>query len=236
MRWYTIVLAILLLLGLTLMLRFGVRLTSHAGRTSLALQVGGISVLRLPLGERRPPKVGRRKKKKKEETAPRAKQKDADKKEELSRLLAAASDVDFVLETLRKGLTVTREKLLRRIVVNRLTVHIAVAAQDPMKTTLGYGALSASIYTAASALSRLVRIKHRDIALAPDYAGVACTVVLDIQIWLRLWQIVFAVAGYAALWRETLDILKKKAADGAKEQGNTAPAKASSNKSAAAQA
>ena len=69
MRWYTIVLAILLLLGLTLMLRFGVRLTSHAGRTSLALQVGGISVLRLPLGERRPPKVGRRKKKKKEISA-----------------------------------------------------------------------------------------------------------------------------------------------------------------------
>ena len=148
--------------------------------------------------------------------------------------------LDDMAETMHKangvGLAAPQVGLLRRIVVNRLTVHIAVAAQDPMKTTLGYGALSASIYTAASALSRLVRIKHRDIALAPDYAGVACTVVLDIQIWLRLWQIVFAVAGYAALWRETLDILKKKAADGAKEQGNTAPAKASSNKSAAAQA
>ena len=64
MPWGRILLSILLLLGLTLMLRFGVRLTSRAGRTSLALQVGGISVLRLPLGEKRPPKVGKRKKRK----------------------------------------------------------------------------------------------------------------------------------------------------------------------------
>ena len=234
MRWYTIVLAILLLLGLTLMLRFGVRLTSRAGRTSLALQVGGISVLRLPLGEKRPPKVGKKKKEKKKETARRAEQKDAGKKEELSRLLAAANDAGFVLETLRKGLSVTREKLLRRIVVNRLTVHIAATAQEPMKTTLQYGALSASVWGAAAALSHLVRLRRRDIVLVPDYGAVSCTVELDIQAWLRLWQIIAAIAGYAALWREVRGILESRAAE---SKGKTpSPAQGGAKPAAPAQA
>lgn len=148
MPWGRILLSILLLLGLTLMLRFGVRLTSRAGQDKPGPS-GGRHIGAAPApGREASPEGGEKEKREKERDRPARRAKGRWQKRGALRLLAAANDAGFVLETLRKGLSVTREKLLRRIVVNRLTVHIAATAQDPMKTTLQYGALSASVWGA----------------------------------------------------------------------------------------
>ena len=215
MRWLFVLFVVLVLLALMQALRFGMRLTSGGGKTCLAVQVGGLSVFRLRFGEKRPPKLKSRKERERDAAKERkkAKEEKKPKKEgELSQLLSAADDVGFLLESLKKGLSVPTERLLKRIVVSRLTIHVAVGTRDPMMTTICYGALSASVFTAVATLTHLVTVKRRDLVMVPDYGSASTTLELDIQLWLRLWHFTHAAAGYLALWREIKAILKQRAA------------------------
>ena len=189
----------LILLAL-LFLRLGVQITVLDSAVCIAPQLAGITLRRINPWNEKPLKRKRRKKQK--ENASRendAKRKDSWK---LKELLRASDDFGVLLESLRKGISLTKERLLRRIVVNRFHLDIAVADCDPMRTTIGFGALSAGIYSAAAALSHLVTMRQRRISIYPSYERQTCQVSGEIQIWLRLWCLLFAALGYWKLFQE----------------------------------
>ena len=189
----------LILLAL-LFLRLGVQITIQDSAVCIAPQLAGITLCRINPRDEKPLK--RKRGKKRKENAPG--ENDTERKDlwDLKELLHASDELGLLLGSLKKGITLTKERLLRRIVVNRFQLDIAVADGDPMKTTMGFGALSAGVYSAAAALSHLVTMRHRKLLIYPSYGRQTCQVNGEIQIWLRLWCLLFAAIGYWKLFQE----------------------------------
>ena len=190
--------AIGLILLMLLFLRIGIRITIQNGTIRIAPQLAGISLCRISPQKDKPIDLKRKTKKRK----PEERKTEKDRSWGISELLRTTDNLGAFLSLVKKGLTLTKERLLRRIVVNRFALSIAVGDRDPMKATLGFGALSAGVYSAAAALSHLVTLKHRRISLYPDYAGQTCRVDFDFQMWLRLWNLLFLLIRYWKLLSE----------------------------------
>lgn len=62
-------------------------------------------------------------------------------------------------------------KLLRRLQVKQLTLHIIVRGEDAHKTAESYGRLNAGLHGGLAVLRNFVKIRRTDIRLTPDFSG-----------------------------------------------------------------
>jgi len=214
MPWYVLVPLVLLgLLLLLLPLRIGVRVTGQGGSFEIGIQLGGLTVYRIRPGG--PPRVKSRKSRQKEQKK-KADKAAAPKKEKegpsLTELIRISEDIGFLLRQLLAGLSITKRRLLEKIVIDPCTLRLAVAGEDAMATTLSYGGLSAAVYGGAAALSHLVTLRRHDILLWPDYSRSEPDLTLELRGYLRLYHILSALFGYLAIAREVLALLKQRKA------------------------
>lgn len=60
-------------------------------------------------------------------------------------------------------------RLLAAITVDRLVLRLVVACGDAAETAVGYGRACAALYPSLAVLESVVRVRRRDIAVAPDF-------------------------------------------------------------------
>ncbi len=61
------------------------------------------------------------------------------------------------------------KRILAAVTVDRLALRLVVAAEEPADTAVNYGKACAVLYPALAVLEGTMKIRRRDIALAPDF-------------------------------------------------------------------
>lgn len=113
----------------------------------------------------------------KEKKAKKAKKKEQEKAKEepglpkIERMLREDGLVDTLsyLTDRAKLFGTTAKKLLKALVVKSLRVNVVVASEDAAQTALDYGRICAAVYPAEAVLECLTRVRHRSIAVNPDF-------------------------------------------------------------------
>ena len=91
-------------------------------------------------------------------------------------------------------------RILAAVTVDRLTLCLIVASEDAADTAVNYGKACAALYPSLAVLESAVRVRRRDIALAPDFLRRRGEVRGEIRLHVRplriLWALLRLVGAY----------------------------------------
>lgn len=95
----------------------------------------------------------------------------------------------------------TAGRMLRAVTVDKFSVRLIVAAEDPADTALQYGRLCAVVYPSVAVLEQAMRIRRREVRVEPGFLQAAGQVEADIRLHtvpLRLlWALLIFIIRYA---------------------------------------
>lgn len=174
-----ILLAIVALLILLLLIR--VRIHLEGGEAFSA--VLSILWLRIPLYPR-PPKPPRRAEGKGEE-----KQKEEPEEKKSLSIRALPSVLHDVAGVLKQLAQILISKLFKKIVVEKLTVKLAVSTGDAADTALLYPKITAGAYSVFSLVYGLVTVKKYDVNIFPDFTHQKSRWYGELDLYLRVMHI-----------------------------------------------
>lgn len=177
-----------------------------------------------------PRPAGRKKKKKRRQVKKEAeKAADSKGKKELSQLelllqqegpLGAAR---MLAETAKLAGTAAK-RALAAVTVDRLTLTVIVASEEAAETATDYGKVCAGVYPALAVLETVMRVRRKEIAVAPDFLREKGEVRAEARLHsipLRLvWAGLRFIAGY---FGNTIRQQMKKADDGAEPSEQKKP-------------
>ena len=95
--------------------------------------------------------------------------------------------VQNMLPDILKGLN----RLRRRLLVKRLTLHLALANDDPYKAAMTFGYLNSAIGTVLPLLEKSLRIKRRDFQTAVDFEAAEHYIYINAAISIAVWEAVY---------------------------------------------
>jgi len=103
-------------------------------------------------------------------------------------------------------------KLARRFwkgfVIDRLTLHVAVAGSDAADTAISYGKVNAQVYAGYSFLMQFVTLKNTDIQIVPDFLSEKSRMEISCELFFRVGTLL--ASGFSGIWHFLKLILKDK--------------------------
>ena len=187
-----VVYSLLALLGLLLLLLvvpvYG--RAEYDGELRVKIWVLGIPVTLLPA-------LPREEKPKKTAKEPKVKPSKAEELKELLRQDSVAGTLAF----LRRLATLAGKaagRLLRAVTVDRLSLSLCIATDDPADTAQRYGQVCSVLYPSLAVIERLVRVRHRVLRVEPNFLLEESGAAFDVK-W-RVSVIRLLAAGIALLF------------------------------------
>ena len=187
-----IVFAVIFLLAF---LRFGVYAEYGANGFLVKVRVGPFSVRVYPSKAKKKKPKDKKKKKKKEKAGKLKDEPDAEK----------PSKIETVLEVI-KAVKNTLSRIRRKLLIKKLTIRFVAAGEDPAKTALAYGAVSAAFSNLVPVIENMFRIKRRDIRAFADFEASEPSIYVKAVISLAVWEAIYIMAALLPL----LSILSNK--------------------------
>ena len=83
-------------------------------------------------------------------------------------------------------------------VIDKLTLHMAVAGSDAAETGIAYGKMNAQVYTIYSFAEQYVTLKNTDIQIIPDFLSTKSRMEVSCELFFRIGTLIASV--FAALW------------------------------------
>jgi len=203
----------ILLPAALLALRVGFRLRIDPDSCKVHIQIGGFSVACIPVYPATPPSVEKPKGTKvRKEKAKKQPKKDKPSKQpaDAQAILKAVGGLEGAYTLVRTSLETISERLIKRIVFNRLLFDVRVADKDMMKTTQLFGTLSAVLYPMMAWITHTFTVRHYRLNLTPDYAATEFEVVADVQAWLRIIHVPRTILALRPLIMLVLSALRQK--------------------------
>ncbi|MBR1842233.1 MAG: hypothetical protein IJ788_03040 [Oscillospiraceae bacterium] len=106
--------------------------------------------------------------------------------------------VELAMTALRAvGDTLTR--LRRKLTVDCIKLRYTSACDDPADAAINYGRAVAAINGLSPFVSKFLRIKKRDYTVLVGFDGGGDKVLVDAQITIRIWEIIYVALGLAPL-------------------------------------
>ena len=167
------------------------------------LRLNGITISKVPLEKFSEVEKPTRKRKKKKAKLPKEK---ADKEESFTDTFMGISEV---LSMAKQALSAVYQKLIKKIVIDDLKVHISVATEDAVTTTMIFGNLAGLVNTVCSTLSYMVTLKCCDINIVPDYASTKTHANIRLLIKIRMFHAPLTVVALYPLYKEIKERKKK---------------------------
>jgi len=84
-------------------------------------------------------------------------------------------------------------RLRRRLLIKRLTIHYVAADADPSKTALKFGGANAVFGIAAAVLEKNFRIRRRDLRASADFNAPESRIYVNAVISLAVWEAIYIV-------------------------------------------
>ena len=199
-----IIFAIILLIAL---LRFGVGVVYGEDGLRVTARVGLFSLRVYPRKERPPKK--RRERRLKAERKKKIKKKVIKEKEPTEEKPGPADTFSDLLSAVGKVLGRVR----RRLLIKRLYLHYVSAGDDPMKTALMFGRVSAVYSGLLPAIESGFRIRRRELTASADFESTKPRVYANAAISIAVWEslyIFFAILPLIAIIKRKQGKEKKK--------------------------
>ena len=187
---------LLTLIVLLLLSTVGADIRYSDAESSVRVHFNGFTVARLPLIPEPTPtavkkKEPKRKKPKRREEKPKA--------EELTSLFTGTGEV---LSYAKRTLGIFYQRVIKKIVVSQLKIHISVATDDAVRTTVLFGNLSGLVNAVCATLSYMVTLKRCDINIVPDYASMETRANMRAVFKLRILRLLIVVAALYPMYKE----------------------------------
>jgi len=208
MKALIIVIAVILLIAL---LRFGVSVRYSDGGLALTVNAGPVR-LRIYPPRKKAEKSRKKPSRASVEKKPRRKAKRKAKGQETEK----PGKFEAFSEILSAGLNVLN-RLRKRLLIKRLTIHYVFAGDDPMKTALWYGRSTSAVSAVMPALERNFRIRRSDIRTSADFGIDKPLIYADAAISLALWESLYILLAALPVLRT---VRRMSAADRKDEQDN----------------
>ncbi|HWQ51267.1 MAG TPA: hypothetical protein VN369_05615, partial [Terriglobales bacterium] len=109
----------------------------------------------------------------------------------------------------KRALSIFYRKLIKKIVVNELKIHISVATGDPVRTTVLFGNLSGLVNTVCATLSYMVTLRYCDVNIVPDYASTETRANLRAVFRLRMLALLRVAVGLYPMYKDLKERKKK---------------------------
>ena len=191
---------ILLIFFLIAIIPVGVRVGYDKTGFSLDIVAAFIKIGILPTKEKKPkeekPKPEKPKEDKPGEEKTEEKPKEEKPQEKPEHDLGGT--VELAMTALRAvGDTLTR--LRRKLTVDYIRLQYTSNCDDPADAAINYGRAVAAINGLSPFVSKFLRIKKRDYTVLVGFDGGGDKVLLDAQITIRIWEIIYVALGLAPL-------------------------------------
>lgn len=192
------------LLGLLLLLIIALSLPiyghiAYDGDMLVKIRVLGIPVTLAPQPERKAKKSSFSKKKKAQKASKKTEEKTSKFKELMS--LMKQDDLAGTLQFLREAARLAAKtvgRALRAITVTQMDLQLLIATEDPAVTAQRYGQVCSVLYPALAGIEHMVRIRHRDLRVEPNFLMEKSVVRFDVRLKVSVWRLLGA--GIALLW------------------------------------
>lgn len=165
---------------------------AYDGDLSVVIRVLGIPITLVPQPEDKSPRPTRKAK-----TEPS--QKPSKFKELVS--LMKQDDLAGTLHFLRAVASLAAKtvgRVLRSITVSRLDLQMVISTDDPATTAQRYGQVCGVLYPALAGIESVVRIRHRNLRVEPNFLMEKSAVRFDVCLRMSVWRLLGA--GIALLW------------------------------------
>lgn len=165
---------------------------AYDGEMLVKIRVLGIPIVLVPQPESKSFRPSR--KQKKEPT-----EKPSKIKEVLS--LMKQDDLAGTLHFLHTVATLAAKavgRVLRSVTVSRLDLQMRIATEDPATTAQRYGQVCSVLYPALAGIESVVRVRHRNLRVEPNFLMEKSAVRFDIRLRVSVWRLLGA--GIALLW------------------------------------
>lgn len=165
---------------------------AYDGEILVKIRVLGIPIVLVPQPESKSFRPSR--KQKKEPT-----EKPSKIKEVLS--LMKQDDLAGTLHFLHTVATLAAKavgRVLRSVTVSRLDLQMRIATEDPATTAQRYGQVCSVLYPALAGIESVVRVRHRNLRVEPNFLMEKSAVRFDIRLRVSVWRLLGA--GIALLW------------------------------------
>ena len=103
----------------------------------------------------------------------------------------------------------------RKLRVNRLMLHLTMAADDPCDLAVNYGRANAAMATLLAQLQRLFVIKRQDVQVGCDFTANETTILARLDLTITLGRIISLVVRYGIRAIKTYLFIQKKRKGGA---------------------
>lgn len=183
---------LLTLIVLLLLSTVGADISYSDGNSMMVLKLNGIRVYKVPLfPDIVPPALAKKKPEElKEKPAPE------------QALVGLFTGIGDVLSFSKRALSIFYRRLIKKIVVSELKIHIGVATGDPVRTTVLFGNLSGLVNAVCATLSYMVTLKRCDINIVPDYASIETRANMRAVFKLRILRLLFVAGALYPMYKE----------------------------------
>ena len=106
--------------------------------------------------------------------------------------------------------------LRRKLRLNRLKLHMTMAADDPCDLAVNYGRANAAMAALLAQLERLFVIKRRDVHVSCDFTADNTTILARLDLTITVGRLLSLVVGYGVRALKTYLSIQKKRKGGAK--------------------
>ena len=213
MGWI-IALAILVLLAI---LPLGASVLYDAGGACVRVVAGPLKVQVYPGKKRqdaaKKPKQKKQKKQKKDAEQPESTEPAPAEKKTAPKPQTGGSWTDF-LPLVRVGLDFLND-LRCRLRVNRLKLHLTMAADDPCDLAVNYGRMNASLAGVIAQLERFLVIKRRDVHVDCDFTASETVILARLDLTITLGRLLALAVRYGIRGLTTFMKIKKQREGGA---------------------
>jgi hypothetical protein len=190
---------LLTLVFLLLLSTVGADISYSNGNSMLVLMLNGIRVYKVPLfPDIVPPALAKKKPEELKEKPPTE-----------QALIGMFTGIGDVLSFSKRALSIFYRRLIKKIVVSELKIHIGVATDDAVRTTVLFGNLSALVNTVCATLSYMVTLQRCDVNIVPDYASNETRANMRAVFRLRILRLLFVAAALYPMYKELKERKKK---------------------------
>ena len=184
------------------LLRFGVCVEYCEDGFIVTALVGPLSIRAYPRKEK--PKRAERKaaRKARKEKKPRRK-KEKKRAEKKPGGLQGFLDIVSVAKT-------ALNRLRRKLLIKRLTVHFVAASADPSKTAMIFGGANAAFSLVVPLLENCFRIRRRDLRTAADFDAIKPGIYVNAAVSIAVWETVYVAFAILPLFTRGLQGNSKK--------------------------
>ena len=192
-----IVFTILILIAF---LRFGVMAEYSIDGLSLRASIG---IFRINIYPKKP-----QRKRRKEKTRVKKEKKQKGKEKSKKREFKKPGSMEEFLEILEIAKN-TLGRLRRRLLIKRLIIHYTAGSDDPAKTALTFGRISAIFSTILPLLKSIFRIRKHELRSFADFDAKKPRIYVSASISISVWETVYIFLALLPLLANKLRIGKK---------------------------